>query len=87
MDGLDFKATHVIVVEQLDGTERRIPTHAHVVEDDPACEGGLVLYTRTEWDAAEPADWELCAEHGLTFQGRPAARGYPCKSVRWEVVS
>jgi hypothetical protein len=35
--------------------------------------GGLVLFTRKEWEAYENADWEQQPDGTITFQGRPTS--------------
>lgn len=45
--------------------ERRIAVHA-----EEGHEGGLILYTRSEWDACGAADWEQQPDGTVTFQGR-----------------
>lgn len=64
----DFKATHRLRVYR---------TQADPVEltDLMLAEG--VLYTREEWDSETTADWELCANGLLLWQG---STNYP---VAW----
>jgi hypothetical protein len=67
-----FVHTHTVKIVASNGATIRIPVNAG--------ERGLlenaVLYTREEWESAENADWEV-REGELTFQGKPAAIGYP----------
>lgn len=56
-----FSATHEIKI----GSE---VTPVMAVESD---EGGLILYTESEWDAGDNADWEYSNTDGLTRLGKP----------------
>jgi hypothetical protein len=75
----DFFATHVI---RIGG--KRIPVHAA-----PGDAGGLILYTREEWNAGETTDWEYDHERGLLFQGsmtHPMLDGASIEPVRFAHV-
>jgi hypothetical protein len=46
------------------------PIQVHAEDGD---KGGLVLYTREEWDSETRADWEQQPDGTITFQGRPTS--------------